>query len=218
MALSLARSITLTESDTWLETHSSSPSGRRANPTGSTPTEIRLTILRVLRSMTSTVSAGVFTTNTWPSLMTSGLECGLRKEGCPTFAGTAGAPMARQLTSRKAHAGTRILIMGKRNSRQLTSGSNQFCKHPSKALARSAELSAGIQGEFFSPLNSVPERGLTGEWGRCQYARPSGPFQGASEVPHSHVSGPPRHALDLPRLHSASSSREDAASEPPSHV
>jgi len=46
-------------------------------------------------------------------LSATGLEWGLRKEGCPTFAG---APVAKQLPRRNTHAGTRILMMGSPDS------------------------------------------------------------------------------------------------------
>ena len=57
-------SMTLTESDTWLATHTSRPSGRTAMLTGSMPTLIRATTRRGRRSITSTVSAGVLATYT----------------------------------------------------------------------------------------------------------------------------------------------------------
>ena len=61
VGLAGSASITLTESETWLATHTSLPSGRTATPTGSRPTSMRATTVRVAVSMTSTVSAGVLT-------------------------------------------------------------------------------------------------------------------------------------------------------------
>ena len=83
------RSMTLTESETWFETHTSPPSGRTASPTGSIPTGTRATSSRVFASSTSTVSAGVLQTNTRPPTTATGFACGLANVGRPTAAGAA---------------------------------------------------------------------------------------------------------------------------------
>ena len=113
-----------------METHSSFPSGRRANPAGSIPTAMRRTTFRVLRSITSTGSAGVLATKTWSRLRTKGLECGLRKDGCPTGAGLEGAAVARQFATRARHKEIKNFMTGRNYSLLMASGSNQFRKHP----------------------------------------------------------------------------------------
>ena len=55
-------SMTLIESEMWLATQTSLPSGRTATLTGSMPTGIRATTVRLAVSITSTVLAGVFAT------------------------------------------------------------------------------------------------------------------------------------------------------------
>ena len=49
--------------------------------TGSIPTGTRATTLRLAIRMTSTVSAGVLATNTWPPATAMGEAWGLRKVG-----------------------------------------------------------------------------------------------------------------------------------------
>ncbi len=84
VGLSGSLSITLTESETWLDAQTSRPSGLTARLTGSMPTSIRASTLRLLTPMTSIVSATVLTTKTSSPATTMGDACGLMKFGWPT--------------------------------------------------------------------------------------------------------------------------------------